>query len=117
MLIKALELFLIADVGGPEMDQGSTVRYFSEMVSFPTALLGDSISFEPVDDRSARVALTDGGDAASAVMFFGETGKLIGLVAERCQFPKDGPRCFPESIRLSIADGDDGDAHLFLRAE
>ncbi len=67
MLIKALELFLIADVGGPEMDQGSTVRYFSEMVSFPTALLGDSISFEPVDDRSARVALTDGGDAASAV--------------------------------------------------
>ena len=83
MLIKALGLFPIADVVGPEMDQGSMMRYLSEMIWFPTAFLGDNVSFEPVDDRSARVTLTDGGRTASATMVFDDSGKLVDFVAER----------------------------------
>jgi hypothetical protein len=65
------------------MDQGAMMRYLSEMIWFPTAFLGDNVSFEPVDDRSARVTLTDGGRAASATMVFDEIGKLVDFVAER----------------------------------
>jgi len=83
MLIKAIGLFPIADAVGPEMDQGSMMRYLSEMIFFPTAFLGDNVSFEPVDDRSARVTLTDRGRTVSAVMFVDEIGKLTDLVAER----------------------------------
>jgi len=82
MLIKVVGLYPIADVVGPQMDQGS-MRYLSEMIWFPTAFLGDNVSFEPVDDRSARVTLTDRGTTASATMVFAEEGKLIDLVAER----------------------------------
>jgi hypothetical protein len=39
------------------MDQGSMMRYLSEMIWFPTALLGDKISFEPINDETARVPL------------------------------------------------------------
>ncbi len=83
MIIKAVGLYPIADLIGPEMDQGSMMRYLSEMIWFPTAFLGDNVSFEPVDDRSARVTLTDRGKTASATMFFDESGKLVDLVAER----------------------------------
>jgi hypothetical protein len=83
MLIKALGLFPIADVGGPEMDQASMMRYLSEMIWFPTAFLEDNVSFEPVDAGSARVTFTDGGRTASAVMFFDETGRFVDFVTER----------------------------------
>jgi hypothetical protein len=46
------------------------------MIWFPTAFLGDNVSFEPVDDRSARVTLTDRGTTASATMFFDEVGRF-----------------------------------------
>jgi hypothetical protein len=59
VLIRVVGLYPIADVVGPQMDQGSMMRYLSEMIWFPTAFLGDNVSFEPVDDRSARVTLTD----------------------------------------------------------
>ncbi len=83
MVIKAVGLYRIADVVGPEMDQGSMMRYLSEMIWFPTAFLSDNISFEPLDDRSARVTLTDGGKTVSATMFIDEAGRLVDLVAER----------------------------------
>ena len=83
MLISAAGLYSIADVAGPEMDQGALTRYLSEMVWFPTAFLGNNVSFEAVDDRSARVTLTDRGRTASATMFFDDDGRLVDLVAER----------------------------------
>jgi hypothetical protein len=90
MLIKAAGVFPIADVVGPEMDQGSMMRYLSEMIWFPTAFLGDNVSFEPVDDRSARVTLTDRGRTASATMFFDEIGRLTDFVAERYRTVEGG---------------------------
>ena len=83
MLITAAGLFPIADATGPEMDQGAMMRYLSEMIWFPAAFLGNNISFEAVDDRSARVTLTDHGRTASATLFFDEVGRLVDLVAER----------------------------------
>jgi hypothetical protein len=90
MLIKAGTLFTVVDDKGPEMDQGSMMRYLSEMIWFPTAFLDDNISFEPIDDNSARVRLTDGGKCVSATMYFDEEGKVTDFVAERYRTVEGG---------------------------
>src|SRR6266545_7714727 len=64
MLVKVASLFTVVDATGEEMDQGSMMRYLSEMIWFPSAFLGDNLSFEAVDERSARVTLTDHGRTA-----------------------------------------------------
>lgn len=83
MTVKVASLFPVVDATGEKMDRGSMMRYLSEMVWFPSALLGDNISFQAVDDRSARVSLTDHGRTATATMFFDGEGRLTDLVAKR----------------------------------
>jgi hypothetical protein len=90
MLIKAGSLFTVVDDKGPEMDQGSMMRYLSEMIWFPTAFLDDKISFEPIDDESARLTLTDGGKSVSATMYFDEEGKVTDFVAKRYRTVEGG---------------------------
>ena len=90
MLIKAGSLFTVVDDKGPEMDQGSMTRYLSEMIWFPVAFLDDNISFEPIDDESARVTLTDGGKSVSATMYFDEEGKVTDFVAKRYRTVEGG---------------------------
>jgi hypothetical protein len=90
MLIKAGSLFTVVDDEGPEMDQGSMMRYLSEMIWFPTAFLHDNVSFEPVDDESARVTLTDGGKSVSATMCFDKEGKVTDFVAKRYRTVEGG---------------------------
>ena len=51
------------------------MRYLSEMIWFPAAFLAWNISFEPVDDSSARVTLTDHGQTASGTLFFDKEGR------------------------------------------
>lgn len=60
----------MADAGGEEMDQGSMMRYLSELMWFPSAFLEDNISFQAIDATSARVTLTDHGKTATATLFF-----------------------------------------------
>jgi len=83
MLIKAGSLFIVVDDKGEEMDQGSMIRYLSEMIWFPTAFLGDNVSFEPINDESARVTLTDVNKSLSATMYFDEEGRFTDFVAKR----------------------------------
>lgn len=83
MLIKAGSLVTVADATGAEMDQGSMMRYLSEMIWFPAAFLGDNIAFAPIDDRSARVTLTDRGRSATAIMYFDQQGRVTNFVAKR----------------------------------
>ena len=83
MLIKAASLVTVADAGGEEMDQGSMMRYLSELMWFPSAFLEDNIFFRAVDATSARVTLTDHGKTATATLFFDSAGRLTNFVARR----------------------------------
>ena len=83
MLIKAASVITVADVKGKEIDQGEMVRYLSEMIWFPSALLEDNVSFEAVDARSARVILTHGGRTATGTLFFDAEGRLTEFAARR----------------------------------
>ena len=53
------------------------------MIWFPAAFLTDSISFQAVDDSSARVTLTDHGRAATGTLFIDQQGRLTDFVARR----------------------------------
>jgi hypothetical protein len=90
MLIKAVSLFPIADACGPELDQGALMRYLSEMVWFPIAFLGSIVSFEPIDDSSARVTLTDRGRSVTGTLYVDEEGKLTNFLAQRYRMVDGG---------------------------
>lgn len=73
----------VAEARGPEIDEGALVRYLSEMVFFPTALV-DQVRWEAIDDESARVFLADDELEVSAICTFDPaTGRMVNLVAER----------------------------------
>ena len=83
MLIRLLPFITIADATGDEMDQGTLVRYFNEMMWFPTAYVNDYIQWESIDSSSARATISSGGLSASAVLYFNEKGQMTNFVAER----------------------------------
>lgn len=83
MHIKLGTLFTIANATGEEMDQASMMRYLNEMMWFPTAFLGPNVSFEPVDQTSAKVTLTDLGKQVTATMYFDDEGRPTDFVAPR----------------------------------
>jgi Family of unknown function (DUF6544) len=85
MLVKLASLWPVADASGAQTDQAAMMRYLSEMIWFPAAFLAGNISFEAVDDSSARVTLTDHGQTATATLFFDEQGRLTEFVAKRCR--------------------------------
>ena len=83
MLVKVASLWPVVDASGEQTDQAAMMRYLSEMIWFPAAFLAANISFEPVDDSSARVTLTDHGRTVTATMFFDQQGRLTDFVAKR----------------------------------
>jgi len=83
MRIKLLGLFKIADARGPELDQGTLLRYLNEGIWFPTVYLEDYIRWEAIDSVSTRATMSYGEVTASAVLHFNELGQVTNFVAER----------------------------------
>jgi hypothetical protein len=55
---KLAGLFTIFDARGPQIDQGTLLRYLGEMIWFPAAFLWKNISWQSVDENTAQVTLT-----------------------------------------------------------
>ena len=83
MLIKPLSFITLADAKGEEINQGTLVRYLSEIVWFPTAALEDYILWEEIDADSAKAHMNYKGITASGVFTFNEKGEVIKFTAER----------------------------------
>lgn len=83
MFGKVAGLFTVFDARGEKLDQGTRLRYLSEMIWFPTAFLGENISWQGVDDHSAEVTFTDGGESVTARMDFDDTGRPVNFVTHR----------------------------------
>ena len=83
MFGKLAGLFTVFDVRGEELDQGTMLRYLNEIIWFPTAFLGENISWEEVDDHSARVTFNDWDKSVSATMFFDDIGRLTNFTTMR----------------------------------
>ncbi len=83
MLIDVQWLLPVVDASGPEVDQGTLLRYLAETVWFPTAALSDSIQWQAVDDAAARATMTYGGVTASGIFHFDDAGQVTGFEGQR----------------------------------
>ena len=92
MLIKLASVLTVADGVGAEIDQGTVLRYLGEIIWFPSAALTDIISWEAIDERSARATMAHAGVSASAVFAFDEHGRFASLTADRYMSSEGGPR-------------------------
>ena len=76
-------LITIFDVRGEKLDQGAMLRYLSEAIWFPIAFLGDNMSWESIDDHSARVTMTDAGRSVSGVLHIDDQGRPTNFTCRR----------------------------------
>jgi hypothetical protein len=83
MFGKLAGLFTVFDVKGDELNQATMIRYLNEIMWFPTAFLGDNISWEAIDDHAAQVTFTDCGNSVSGQMFFDNDGRLTNFSTMR----------------------------------
>ena len=102
-------LFAVADASGPEIDQGSALRWLAESLWFPYALVSDAIEWESIDARSARATLRGDGLATQAVFEIDEEGKIAALHADRYRDVGTAARCWTRgaagTVTMSSAPG------------
>ena len=91
--IALLDRIPLVDDSSPEIVRADLLRYLAEIVWFPTAWLSDAITWEGIDDASARATLRYRDQSVSAVMHFDASGELTRVSAERPR--KDGKRSVP----------------------
>jgi len=79
-----LGLFTVAQVqGGGEIARGELMRYFAEMVWYPTALLpSQGVRWAAVDDRSANATRVDGPISLTLLFRFDEAGLIKSVHAD-----------------------------------
>lgn len=75
---------VVSEGGTPEMSQSALARWLGEAAWFPTALLpGEGVTWEAVDDSTARATVTDGAVHVSGDFHFASTGEMTGMTAMR----------------------------------
>ena len=89
MKMKLWSFIKFSDVSGPKLDQGTMLRYLSEIIWFPTAYLSSYLEWQPVDSDTAQVTMKYGGVAASALLSYDSEGRLTRFVADRYMGGKD----------------------------
>lgn len=83
MLIKLLALFKAAEGSGEKVDQGALLRFLGECIWYPTAALESYISWEEVDNNSAKATMSYGSVTASGIFSFNEEGAVKSFSACR----------------------------------
>lgn len=83
MLIKAMSMIPIADSHGKEIDQGTMLRYLAEISWFPSAALDNYITWESVDQMTARATMRDGDMTVSGIFSFSAEGDIMGFEGRR----------------------------------
>lgn len=81
MLVKALDLFPVADAGGEELAIGELVTWLNDAVLLaPSMLLGEAVRFAAVDDGSFDVSVTDAGRTVTGRVFLDERARVVDFV-------------------------------------
>jgi len=82
--------------GTPELAAASLQRFLAEAAWYPTALLpGGALSWSAIDDRSARVTLSDGPTTVSLDVTFGSAGEIETVSTIRYRDVKGTPILTP----------------------
>jgi len=83
MYARLASLITVFDIRGEKLDQGTMIRYLSEMIWFPTAFLGENITWQAIDSNSANVQLVDAGKSVSGRLFIDDDGRPTNFTAMR----------------------------------
>ena len=84
MLIKILTTLTVANAKGPNVASAAMIRFVSEMMWFPAALINsDYLQWEAVNATSARAIVNDNGVGAVLTFDFDEEGDISEVVADR----------------------------------
>jgi hypothetical protein len=73
----------VADVVGPEIDQGAGLRHWGEVLAFPEVVLHPALRWEPIDERRARMTVRQGALEMSGVVEFDAEGHPSATHAQR----------------------------------
>jgi hypothetical protein len=90
MNIRVLSVLPVVDESGPEMDQGTLLRYLNEIMWFPAGAISPYIEWEAVDDNAAKATMSYGGTTVEAVFHIDDEGRMTTMVGERYQDAGDG---------------------------
>jgi hypothetical protein len=83
MLIKMNAIVTVVNEKGEKMDEGSLQRYLGEMVWFPSLALSPFITWEQVDDYTAKATMTYKGTRGSGTFHFNANGDIVKFTALR----------------------------------
>jgi len=82
--VQLLNLITIVDEEGEDIDQAELLRWLGEAPWFPTALLpSERLSWEPLDDNSARVTFTPHSLTVGGVFYFNNRGQITSFRGRR----------------------------------
>ncbi len=85
MLIKANGLVPLVNATGPKLDEGTIQRYLGEMVWFPAVAISPFVTWEVIDENTARATIEYMGTIGSGVFYFDDTGDFMRFSAMRYQ--------------------------------
>ena len=83
MLIKMNSLFNIVNECGEKLDEGTLQRYLGEMVWFPSLALSPFITWEQIDENTAKATITYKGTSGSGTFYFNSIGDITKFSALR----------------------------------
>jgi hypothetical protein len=83
MLVRLLGVLTVADGKGPTIDQGAALRFWGEVISFPEMVLDSHLSWQPIDERHARLGIEHGELKLEATVDFDEQGFPSAVHADR----------------------------------
>ncbi len=84
MLIKMAALLPVAQEGhNDKINSGAMLRFMAEMTWFPSAALNDYITWETMDEHSAKATFTLHGETVSGLFTFADTGEMVSFEAQR----------------------------------
>ena len=83
MLIKMNSLINVVNELGEKMDEGTLQRYLGEMVWFPSLALRPYITWEQINDTTAKATMTYKGTIGSGTFYFNANGDVTKFSALR----------------------------------
>ncbi len=83
MLIKAFSLIPVVNVQSAEIGHSASIRFLSEMIWYPTAMLNEYVTWTQLNDHQVLATLEDGKNKVQATFHFNEEGLISKVTAER----------------------------------
>lgn len=82
MLIKLFKIFTVGDSKGAEMDRSALVTLLAEALFVPGYALQPYVSWEAINDLSAKAIIEDNGIKVSGIFYFNEKGENVKFETE-----------------------------------